>query len=211
MAARRLSAGVVKIGLVTSIPGWQVYVWILAIALPATFHLLASRHRDGPHRAEAVLMYVLGVSGAIGMGNVAMHTIFADRVAESIGWPAGNPFQMEVGFANLAIGIIGFACFWRYDFWLPAIIAKATFMLGAGVTHVVDAARNGNLAANNVGPILGWDFGMPVVLVGLYLLAAPSRNRIEITPLPVRSPRWRLEFEPRRGLGILTRRGTDAR
>ena len=65
-------------------------------------------------------MYVLGVSGAIGMFNVVMHTVFANDVAASIGWPAGNPFQTEVGFANLAIGIVGFACFWRYDFWLPA-------------------------------------------------------------------------------------------
>ena len=58
-------------------------------------------------------MYVLGVSGAIGMFNVVAHTVFARDVAASIGWPAGNPFQTEVGFANMAIGIVGFACFWR--------------------------------------------------------------------------------------------------
>lgn len=36
------------------------------------------------------------------------HTLFADQRAESIGWAAGNPFQMEVDVASLAIGIVGF-------------------------------------------------------------------------------------------------------
>ena len=61
------------------------------------------------------------------MFNVVTRAVFGREVAESIGWPSGNPFQAEVGFANLAIGIVGFACFWRYDFWLPAIFAKSVF------------------------------------------------------------------------------------
>ncbi len=111
----------------TSIAGWQVYVWILAITLPAAVHLRAARRRDRSGRSEVLLLYVLGVSGAIGMFNVVTHTVFASDVAASIGWPTDNPFQTEVGFANFAIGIVGFACFWRYDFWLPAAIAKTVF------------------------------------------------------------------------------------
>ena len=91
----------------TSIPGWQVYVWILAISVPAAIHVRSAQHHDRSGRYEIVLMYVLGVTGAIGMFNVVMHTVFASSVAESIGWPAGNPFQTEVAFANLAIGTIG--------------------------------------------------------------------------------------------------------
>jgi hypothetical protein len=135
----------------TSIGGWQVYVWILAIILPAAIHLRAARLRDPSDRAEVVLMYVLGVSGAISMFNVVAHTVFAHDVAASIGWPADSPFQTEVGFANLAIGIVGFACSWRYDFWLPAAIAKSVFAWGAGLTHVLDIVRTGNLASNNAG------------------------------------------------------------
>jgi Family of unknown function (DUF6790) len=36
-------------------------------------------------------------------------------VAESIGWPAGNPFQLEVGVANLAVGILGIVAMGRRD------------------------------------------------------------------------------------------------
>jgi uncharacterized protein DUF6790 len=179
----------------TSIPGWQVYVWILAISVPAVIHLRVARRRDRSHGSEVVLMYVLGVSGAIGMFNVVMHTVFASDVAASIGWPTGNPFQTEVGFANLAIGIVGFACFWRYDFWLPAITAKCAFAWGAGLTHMMDIARSGNLATNNAGPILAWDFLLPVVIIALYILARPARDRVVMTPALYWSTRWRLDAE----------------
>ncbi len=181
----------------TSIPGWQVYMWILAISIPAAVHVRAARHLDRSSRLEIVLMYVLGVSGAIGMINVVMHTVFARSVAESIGWPAGNPFQTEVAFANLAIGAIGFTCFWRYDFWLPAAVAKSIFAWGAGLTHVLDMAETGNLAPNNVGPILVWDFLLPVAIITLFVLTRPARNRVPVTPALHWSTRWRLD--PGRG------------
>ena len=184
---------------VTAIPGWQVYVWILAICLPAAIHLRAARVEGRARRSEAVLVYVVGVSGAIGMFNVVIHTVFADDVAASIGWPAGNPFQTEVAFANLAIGIVGFACFWRYDFLLPAIIAKSAFAWGAGLTHVLDVDRTGNLASNNAGPILAWDFLLPVAMMTLYFLARPARDRLTITPALYWSTRSRLDADA--GLG----------
>ena len=177
----------------TSIPGWQVYVWILAISVPAAIHLRVARPADRSRRSEVLLMYVLGVSGAIGMSNVVMHTVFADDVAASIGWPAGNPFQTEVGFASFAIGIVGFVCFWRYDFWLPAIIAKASFAWGAGLTHVLDIVGTGNLASNNAGPILAWDVLLPVVMVALYVIARPARDRVAVIPTRYWSTRWHLD------------------
>ncbi len=179
----------------TSIPGWQVYMWILAISVPAAIHLRAAGHHDRSRRYEIVLMYVLGVSGAIGMFNVVMHTVFANSVAASIGWPAGNPFQTEVAFANLAIGIVGFACFWRYDFWLSAAVAKSVFAWGAGLTHVLDMAETGNAAPNNVGPILVWDFLLPVVIIALVILTRPARARVAITPALYWSTRWRLDAD----------------
>ena len=179
----------------TSIPGWQVYMWILAISVPAAIHLRSARHHDRSRRYEIVLMYVLGVSGAIGMFNVVMHTVFANSVAASIGWPAGNPFQTEVAFANLAIGIVGFACFWRYDFWLPAAVAKSVFAWGAGLTHVLDMAETGNVAPNNVGPILVWDFLLPVVIIALFILSPTGTRSCRDHACPLLVDTWRLDAD----------------
>jgi hypothetical protein len=45
------------------------------------------------------------------------HYFLSDPVAESIGWPTGNPFQLEVGFANLAVGILVLSLYPRSDDW----------------------------------------------------------------------------------------------
>ena len=45
------------------------------------------------------------MAGRSGQGAVKIEwDCSSDQVAEAIGWPAGNPFQLEVGFANLAPG-----------------------------------------------------------------------------------------------------------
>jgi hypothetical protein len=72
------------------------------------------------------------------------------------------------------------------------MIAKSTFALGGGVTHVVDIVGAGNLASNNTGPILAWDFFLPIVMIGLYVLSRPARDRAVVTPnagLGARTPR----------------------
>ena len=69
------------------------------------------------------------------------------------------------------------------------------FAWGAGLTHVLDIVRTGNLGSNNAGPILAWDFLLPVVMVTLYVFARPARDRVAITPAMYRSTRWRLEAD----------------
>ena len=75
------------------------------------------------------------------------------------------------------------------------MIAKSVFTGRGGLTHVLDMVRAGNLAPNNVGPMLAWDFLLPVVMVTLYILARPARDRVVITPAGYRSTRWRRTHE----------------
>src|SRR4029450_6049960 len=66
----------------------------------------SSRSRD--RKIETFLLYLFGIGVAgSGIGGFFGHFFISDSVAKSIGWPTGNPFQLEVGFANLAIGITG--------------------------------------------------------------------------------------------------------
>ena len=46
------------------------------------------------------------------------------------------------------------------------------------MTHVLDIVGTGNLASNNAGPILAWDFLLPVMAITLYVLARPARDRL---------------------------------
>jgi hypothetical protein len=150
--------------------GGHVYIGIAAIFLSTGTHLTLTGTRSQARVIELLLLYSMGIAGFRGIfSGFVMHFFFADQVAQSIGWATGSPFQTEVAFANLAVGILGAATFWRRDFWLPYIIVSTILGWGAGFTHILDIVGSGNTAANNAGPILYADFLVPLVRIVLYV------------------------------------------
>jgi len=117
-----------------------------------------------------VAVYTIGLSGWFSiMSGLFGHIVYADEVAGSIGWPVNSGFQMELAFAAIGIGIIGFMGFWNKTFWLPFIIAKSVFMLGAGATHIIHMIEHYNFSPSNTGIVVYWDFLLPVLLAGVFL------------------------------------------
>ena len=77
---------------------------------------------------------MLGVGGVYGF---VAHLAFGPFLAEKIGWP-NSPFQNEVAYANLTIGILGFSSVWyrRRDYLLAAMNAYGSWFFADGVGHV---------------------------------------------------------------------------
>ncbi len=111
----------------------------------------AARRTQVASKLEIFLLYLFGVGVAgSGIGGFFGHFFISDSVAESIGWPTSNPFQLEVGFANLAIGILGIVAMGRRDGFREAtVIAVTVFGVGATIVHVMDVIESGNLAPGN--------------------------------------------------------------
>jgi 4-amino-4-deoxy-L-arabinose transferase-like glycosyltransferase len=132
----------------------------------------SSRSRE--RKLEVFLLYLFGVGVAgSGIGGFFGHFFISDSVAESIGWPTGNPFQLEVGFANLAVGILGIVAMGRRDGFREATVIAVT-VLGAGATivHARDIIETGNLAPGNTLQNVG-NLLKPALLIGF--LAASRR------------------------------------
>ncbi len=120
---------------------------LLAGAVIALDTTLSSKER----RLEVFLIFLfaLGVAGS-GIGNFFAHFFLSDMVAESIGWPAGSPFQLEVAFANLILGVLGIVAAGRRDGFREAtVVAVTVFGLGATIVHIIDIVETGNLAPGN--------------------------------------------------------------
>ncbi len=173
-----------------STPGVSALLYILAIVAFSAYTIARTKDRTRAMNLEIVLMYSIGIIGFNGISNFVVHAFFGESVAQSIGWPAGNLFQLEVAGANLAIGLVGFLGFWRRDFWLPFLIAKAVFSWTAGVAHMIDLIGRSNDAIGNAGPILYLDFLVPVVLLviyAVYVRALEERvGAVRIRPLSTR-------------------------
>ena len=159
----------------------QFIVFFVLSLIVAAIHLFRDKQpRTASHVAEVLLLWLLVIN--VGVGGVfgfIGHTVFADRAAASIGWPAGNPFQTEVGIANLAFGVVGILCYWfRDQFWLATIIVTSVFQLGAAVGHIRQIIVANNWSPNNAGPALWADIAFPIILVALLVIArrrAPER------------------------------------
>ncbi|MDP3066385.1 MAG: hypothetical protein Q8N08_06560 [Methanobacteriaceae archaeon] len=106
----------------------------------------------------------------------------ANTIAAIIGWPAGNPFQSEVGIANLSYGILGLLC-WKFrdNFWIATAIAITVFYWGAAYVHLINIAQTGNMAPGNAGFALYIDIIIPIILILLLVgYHFTSKNQPEV-------------------------------
>ena len=148
-------------------------IFIAITIIGAVVQISQERPRADHARAAEILLNwaFLVIIGIGGIWAFIGHTLFADQVAESIGWPAGNPFQQEVALANLLIGVLGIlALRIPGTFRIAPLIAYAIFMVGAGIVHIWQIISVHNLSVNNAGMILWIDICMPIVLIILFLL-----------------------------------------
>ncbi len=158
-----------------------MFAWIsLAIALvfPTVHLLFFAKDRSPGNMGRVYLCWLLPLSvGVGGFWAFVGHAMKSDDVARSIGWAAGNPFQLEVAAANLAFGVLGVLCLkFRDHFWTATILGYGIFLEGAGVVHIHEIMKSGNWSINNAGPILFADILMPVFLLALLWLSKYGRR-----------------------------------
>lgn len=147
-----------------------MYVVYLALAalVVAAVHIVFL----GGGVVSSLLMWLLVIKvGLGGLWAFLGHYFKSDEVADYIGWPAGNPFQKEVAFANLGLGACGVGCFFFRDgFWLATIVLATCFLVGAFTVHLGDRKAGGNLRPGNAGPVFYADVLGPAALWVLYFL-----------------------------------------
>ena len=56
------------------------------------------------------------------------------------------------------------------QFLVATIVMSSIFLIGAGIGHIYEQKKSENYAEYNSGAVLGYDLGMPVVLIVLWVL-----------------------------------------
>jgi nitrate/nitrite transporter NarK len=132
-------------------------------------------HRDKQPRSRArtfEIFLVWWMAVGVGVGSVFGSMFhFFDQVdtAKNIGFTNGDGgFQTEVGFADLALGVVGIMCIWFRDrFLLAAVVVLSIMYLGDAYGHLHQMWVNDNHARDNTGLVLWADFIQPLVAIGL--------------------------------------------
>ncbi|MGH4025110.1 MAG: DUF6790 family protein [Pseudonocardiaceae bacterium] len=162
-----------------------VVQWLVLI-VGFVVHVLVDRsplRRTAGRVVELALLWVVVGNGVfLLLGGLAHIGPGANTVAASIGY-APSMFQWEVGWADIAFGVLGIGCAWTVNRggWLTAIVVGTSIALaGDGIGHIMQLVAHGNTAPNNV-LALPSDFLTPalmVVLLALYRRGATAGARL---------------------------------
>jgi hypothetical protein len=137
-----------------------------------------------------IFLFALGVAGS-GIGGFFGHMFLSDQVAEAVGWPIGSPFQLEMGFANLILGILGIIAVERRDGFREATVIAVTILgFGATIVHMIDIVETGNLAPGNTIQNFANTI-RPVLLIAFLVAARREERKPESEIATAEFDRWR--------------------
>ena len=115
------------------------------------------------------ISWLLYFAGYAFLSASIMHSVFAKKIAKSIGW-ISNGFQYEIAAVSLGLGI---GCFYALSQGIEAKMAISlpviSFLFFAGINHLKEIIFNKNFAPNNTF-ILVWDFGVSISLLVLLII-----------------------------------------
>ena len=148
------------------------------IVLAVVMALFQKYKRDAGFVEAFLLGILVCLVGFSGLWAFTGHFFVPDMVAKAIGWPTGNPFQQEVAFTNLGIGVLGVLCLWfRGGFWTATVIMNSIFLLGAAYGHIKEIVGKGNMNPLNAGPVLYFDILVPLITIVLLIAKYHGENR----------------------------------
>ncbi len=145
------------------------FLFIFAIGCSFA-HLAYTKDCRYPRSAEVFLSYVLLFNmGMMGLLAAYAHVFMGPETAKMIGWPAGSPFQFEIGMANLSYGVLGVLSYWiRGRFWEACAIGWSVLLIGCMVGHLHDYFVHHNTAPYNIGVAIWFtDLFLPILVLGL--------------------------------------------
>ncbi len=145
------------------LPGLFILAWVMALSGST-----APGSITGEPTTHADIRWLLYFAGFVFIFSSIMHSLFAKKMAKSIGWQT-NGFQYEIAAVSLGLGI---GCFYAVshgvESWIAISWPVMTFLFLAGLNHLKEIIRQKNYAPNNT-LILIWDFGLPISLALLLL------------------------------------------
>jgi hypothetical protein len=121
------------------------------------------------------LLYAIGIAEII---NFVMHSFFGDYAAKTIGW-AQSPFQLELAFASLGLGVAAIIVHSRLADLrgkLAVVLIATISGYGAAGGHVYQMIVNHDYAANNTGLLLVMDIVISTVGIAFVAWNAIARR-----------------------------------
>jgi len=149
-----------------------LFFWLLGIIIGITTIFINPSLRTAQSIAYTLLFYQMTVTVTLsGLTCFVGHVFKSDVIAVKNGWPKGNLFQKELGFAQSGWAIAGILSIWYKDpMWISVIVIFCPMFFGAAIIHILDRIKNGNFKHGNPA-IIFIDLIIPSSLIVLSVIA----------------------------------------
>ncbi len=151
-----------------------VFVLLVVAIVTSIVKIRRARLSRRPFSASYIVwgelaFYLYGIANIYGG---FFHAYAGQMAAASIGW-ANSPFQYELGWFEIAYGLVALATLWRgREFRIAVSLPYSIFLLAAAAQHIDLMLTTHDYAQNNAGALL-WvgDIAVPLVVLALMWLS----------------------------------------
>lgn len=149
---------------------------LLGVALAAGVHIALLNDRTSERVGEILLLYLLvGYCGGPGIVFSTISLVNGPLVAETLGFPAANPFQQFLGFAYLGMSLIAvLALRYRGTYLIAPAVLWAIFFGGATFVHTSDFSAQGALGHGSLLAIFMSHGLISVLILAALWVASPT-------------------------------------
>eukprot|EP01083_Nonionella_stella_P154354 497255_1 len=156
-----------------AIPGFEIYVAVIAIVIYFAFMIYKEKKESSngrvskPMYAFILLTAVIGIGGALDVIYGIIEIIASKASAQSLDREA-SPYQLQLAFAQIGTGIVGFSTLAKPSFMVPAMITKISMSFGMGYSIIVEFIQSGATPDSKMAMTLFWSLFVPVVILVLF-------------------------------------------
>jgi hypothetical protein len=140
------------------------------------------QRRTAPRLVELALLWFVAGGGFWSVFGGLFHIgPTSDQIAQDIGYTQ-SMFQWEVGWADIAMGVLGLACIRpRFrDGWMTAAVTVVFIAFwGDGIGHIITLTQ-GNTAPDNIWS-MPTDFLLPLISAVLLIIHRRQQARPDVT------------------------------
>lgn len=128
---------------------------------------------------QATATATLFTVGVVGLLSFVSHVLLHEGDAKLIGFSSKTPsFQYEVGFANLAFGIVAMLSYfqnWGIKANAALLLAYALYLLQAGILHFMESRKNKKMRrANLIRALVTFAFSGTMLYVAFVAINSSS-------------------------------------
>lgn len=146
-------------------------LWFFLPIIAANIQISLFSLNTTPQKIDAYLLNFLWIAVGVQGLFMGITQIFHGQRISDYYDVAYSPFIKEMGYANIAFGVLGILCLFFNDLWWVATgIGYSIFVFSSAQGQIFSAVLRQNYSLANIGPTLWAKIFIPAIICVLFVL-----------------------------------------